>query len=254
MNAIAQGKSHVSFVEAAGKLWFATHTGFYAIIDDMEKMGIPPPGMKPYRAGTCSPRTWRSHKFEDLGLAPAGEGILTMNMDPPRGASTASPGPPASSSATTSEQEHERSGVVFRAGREWKRRDYRTICRSLAVDPRDGSVYFSLGEGSIWLSLPPDAVERSTATKSQGLLRPLRPASPGHMAYNWRQVFWYPPESVFYGVHGNSGYLFRFDPRAGASTDRAAHINAVAAERHVRSVQLRIPRFTSVRMGRRSIT
>jgi hypothetical protein len=41
------------------------------------------------------------------------------------------------------------------------------------------------------------------------------PTSPGHMAYNWRQVFWYEPEHVAYGVHGNSGYLFRFDPKAG---------------------------------------
>jgi hypothetical protein len=34
------------------------------------------------------------------------------------------------------------------------------------------------------------------------------------MAYNWRQVFWYAPERAVYGVHGNSGYLFRFDPQA----------------------------------------
>jgi len=34
------------------------------------------------------------------------------------------------------------------------------------------------------------------------------------MAYNWRQVVWYEPEGKFYGVHGNSGYLFTFDPRA----------------------------------------
>jgi hypothetical protein len=33
------------------------------------------------------------------------------------------------------------------------------------------------------------------------------------MAYNWRQVVWYAPDKMFYGVHGNSGYLFRFDPR-----------------------------------------
>src|SRR5689334_13281857 len=32
MNAIAQGTSHVRFVEAAGKLWFATHLGYYNII------------------------------------------------------------------------------------------------------------------------------------------------------------------------------------------------------------------------------
>src|SRR5207244_1418189 len=33
-----------------------------------------------------------------------------------------------------------------------------------------------------------------------------------HMAYNWRQVTWVPSRKAFYGVHGNSGYLFRFDP------------------------------------------
>src|SRR3546814_19830398 len=32
------------------------------------------------------------------------------------------------------------------------------------------------------------------------------------MAYNWRNVFWYGAEGVAYGVHGNSGSLFRFDP------------------------------------------
>src|SRR4051794_12896131 len=30
---IAQGKSHVNFIEANGKLYFATHTGYYSIID-----------------------------------------------------------------------------------------------------------------------------------------------------------------------------------------------------------------------------
>jgi len=34
------------------------------------------------------------------------------------------------------------------------------------------------------------------------------------MGYNWRQTFWYAPEKMVYGVHGNSGYLFRFDPAA----------------------------------------
>ena len=34
------------------------------------------------------------------------------------------------------------------------------------------------------------------------------------MGYNWRQVFWHPEENVIYGVHGNSGYLFRYDRSA----------------------------------------
>ncbi len=45
--AIPQGKSHVNFVESNGKLYFATHIGYYSIIDGMEKMGVPPPGYQP---------------------------------------------------------------------------------------------------------------------------------------------------------------------------------------------------------------
>jgi hypothetical protein len=40
------------------------------------------------------------------------------------------------------------------------------------------------------------------------------PSSPGHMGYNWRQTVYSPTDKCFYGVHGNSGYLFKFDPKA----------------------------------------
>ena len=33
------------------------------------------------------------------------------------------------------------------------------------------------------------------------------------MGYNWRQTVWYAPDRAVYGVHGDSGYLFCFDPR-----------------------------------------
>src|SRR4030042_3069392 len=33
------------------------------------------------------------------------------------------------------------------------------------------------------------------------------------MGYNWRQTIWCERKRAVYGVHGNSGYLFRFDPR-----------------------------------------
>ena len=39
------------------------------------------------------------------------------------------------------------------------------------------------------------------------------PTSAGHMGYNWRQTFWHAQENAIYGVHGNSGYLFRLDLR-----------------------------------------
>ena len=71
MKAVAQGKSHVNFVECQGKLYFATHTGFYAIIDDMEKMGPPPPGWKPYQGGHFLAYDMATGKFENLALRPA---------------------------------------------------------------------------------------------------------------------------------------------------------------------------------------
>src|SRR5512141_1023457 len=48
---VCQGKSHVNFVESGGKLYFVTHIGYYSIIDDMEKPGIPPAGFEPYPGG-----------------------------------------------------------------------------------------------------------------------------------------------------------------------------------------------------------
>ena len=81
MKAVAQGKIHCNFVEHSGKLYFATHTGFYAIINDMEKMGPPPPGWKPYQGGHFLSYDMATGKFEDLATAPGGEGIITMNMD-----------------------------------------------------------------------------------------------------------------------------------------------------------------------------
>src|SRR4029077_9754707 len=49
--AIPQGKSHVNFVEANGKLYFATHIGVYANINGRDTMGVPPPGYRPYPGG-----------------------------------------------------------------------------------------------------------------------------------------------------------------------------------------------------------
>ena len=67
MKAIPQGKSHVTFQEANGKLYFATHTGYYTIRDGMETMGTPPPGYKPYPGGHFLSFDLATHKFENYG-------------------------------------------------------------------------------------------------------------------------------------------------------------------------------------------
>ncbi|MEN6332916.1 MAG: hypothetical protein ABFE01_01575, partial [Phycisphaerales bacterium] len=214
---IVQGKSHVTFIERAGKLYFATHVGWYSIIDGMEKIGVPPQGWKPYPGGHFLAYDMAAKKFEDLATAPRGEGILTMTMDTQRGRIYGLTWPGGHflryDLATKNLKD---LGPISREGENGKGEQYRTLCRSFVVDPHDGSVYYTVGDGEIFRYLyDRDAIEVVQGEDMRkdyfGLYDP---TSAGHMAYNWRQTVWYEPEKAIYGVHGNSGYLFRFDPRA----------------------------------------
>jgi hypothetical protein len=51
------------------------------------------------------------------------------------------------------------------------------------------------------------------------------------MGYNWRQTFWRTADQMVYGVHGNSGYLFRFDPKL----ERMGVLDRITAETSKRS-------------------
>jgi hypothetical protein len=217
MAAVAQGKSHVNFVEAGDRLFFATHIGYYSIIDDMEKPGVPPAGMKPYRGGHILAFNKSTRKFEDFGVAPRGEGIITMNMDIQRQRVYGITWPGGILFRyDIPKREWKDLGPFFEQGENGKGATYRTICRSLGIDPEDGSVYFTTGDGNIHRY----GYDRETVETVQGdnlkkdYFGLYDVTSSGHMAYNWRQVFYHPGTRMFYGVHGNSGYLFRFDPRA----------------------------------------
>ncbi len=214
-NVIAQGKSHVNFVEAGGRLYFATHIGYYSIIDGMEKMGIPPAGWKPYPGGHLLAYDLKSGAFEDYGIAPDREGILSFNMDTRRGRLFGITWPSGIFfRCDTATKQMKSFGKTCAEGENGKGAAYRTICRSIAVTPDDGSAWFTTGEGTILrYRADTDAVEpvRGDDLRKDyfGLYDP---TSPGHMGYNWRQTFWRPADRMIYGVHGNSGYLFRFDP------------------------------------------
>jgi hypothetical protein len=215
---IVQGKSHVSFAEANGKLYFATHIGFYSIIDGMEKPGIPPPGMKSYPGGHFLSYDLKSGAFEKLGTAPDGEGIITFAMDTGRLRLYGLTWPTGKLIRyDIPRKETKDLGPVSGQGEAGKGAAFRTICRSLAVDPKDGALYFSTSDGVIHRY--DYTTEKDSAVESDDLKKDYfglyDPSSAGHMGYNWRQTFWYAPERAVYGVHGNSGYLFRFLPDAG---------------------------------------
>jgi hypothetical protein len=206
----------VNFVEANGKLYFGTHVGVYSIVDGMETMGIAPAGYKPYPGGHLLAYDLKSGKFEDFGIAPGREGVLSFNMDAKRGRLFALTWPSgifyrydlASKDSKSFGKQCAEGEAVIGA-------NYRTVCRSIAVDLDDGSAYFTTSEGTILRYNPDtDSVARIDGEDMKkdyfGLYDP---ASPGHMGYNWRQTFWRAKDRMIYGVHGNSGYLFRFDPR-----------------------------------------
>jgi len=212
---IVQGKSHVNFVEADKKLYFATHLGYYSMIDGMEKIGIPPEGFKPYPGGHFLSYDMVTGEFQDLAIAPEGEGILTMNMDTRRGRIYGITWPKGHFFRyDLASKELKNFGPVSRQGENGVGEEYRTLCRSFAVDPRDGSVYFTTGDGDIlYYCYDSDSIKTVEGEDMKKDYFGLYEAtSPGHMAYNWRQTTWYEPDNSAYGVHGNSGYLFRFDP------------------------------------------
>jgi len=215
---IVQGKSHADFYEMDGKLYFSTHVGFYEMISGMECLPEnPPAGFGLYPGGHILSYELATGKFEDLAIAPDGEGIITMTMDRERGHIYGITWPKGYFiHYDTGRDKLKNLGQVSASGEAGiPGDDYRVLCRSIFVDPGDGSVYYSTSEGDIFIY----DLHSQTINKLDGVDLRLDyfgkydPTRPGSMGYNWRSIFWYPPEEVAYGVHGNSGYLFRFDPR-----------------------------------------
>jgi hypothetical protein len=214
-NVVSQGKVHVNFVESNGKLYFATHIGYYTIRDGMETVGAPTPGFKPYQGGHFLSYDMAADKFEDLGMAPHREGIITMAMDKQRRRLYGITWPSGYFLCMNLDTRKVQDlGRISGAGESGRGKDYRTLCRSMTLRPEDGSVFFTTAEGWIFRYDPDE--NRITKNEDEDLRKDYFGfydyTSPGTMGYNWRQTFWYAPDKLIYGVHGNSGYLFCFDP------------------------------------------
>jgi hypothetical protein len=217
-NVIPQGKSHVDFYERDGKLFFGTHIGVYEIVDGMERLPEKPVGgYQPYRGGHLLSFDPATGAFQDLATVPNGEGILTMCMDTDRGHIYGITWPKGN--FFHYDVERKRLAILGPVSANGEAgvpgADYRVLCRSMFVDPANGTVYFSNSEGDIFYF----SAGETSIKKLEGVNLKLDyfgqydTKSPGNMGYNWRKIFWHAEEQVAYGVHGNSGYLFRFDPR-----------------------------------------
>jgi hypothetical protein len=188
------------------------------MIDGMECLPVnAPEAYKLYPGGHFLSYDLKTGKFEDLAIAPHGEGVLTMIMDKERKqiyAITWPKGYFVHYDLNTNKLDD--LGLISANGEGGKvGDDYRVLCRSMFVDPRDGKVYYSVAEGDIYCYNPgTQAVEKLEGVDLRlDYFGKYDYKDPGSMAYNWRSVLWSPKEQVAYGVHGNSGYLFRFDPR-----------------------------------------
>jgi hypothetical protein len=216
LNAVPQGKCHVRFCEFNGKLYLATHVAYYNTETGRELMGVLPPGYRPYPGGHFLSYDMATGKFEDLAMGPPGIGIQSMTMDPRRGRLYGTTWPNGHFLRyDLAAREMKNLGPTALEGEAGSGPTYRALCRALVVNPEDGSVYFTTSDGQILrYRYDKDAIETVAGEDMRkDYFGVYDPSTPGHLGYNWRQAFWHEPEKVIYGVHGNSGYLFRFDPR-----------------------------------------
>lgn len=216
---IAQGKSHVLFYEYQQRLYFATHVGYYQLIDGMDRLPEQAPdGFDLYPGGHILSYDLSNETFEDLSMIPDGEGVVSMCMDTQRGNMFGITWPTGQFfTYQVKDKKLTLLGKISGNGEAGTPgEDFRSLCRSLVVDEDTGYCYWTTIEGDIFYV---DPMELKIHRLSNAHLRldyfgKYEPSLPGTMGYHWRQIFWYAPEQVAYGVHGNSGYLFMFDPKA----------------------------------------
>lgn len=215
---IPQGKSHVSFYEFEHKLYFATHIGYYQLINGMDRLPIQAPDhYNLYPGGHVISYDTQTGEFNDIAKLPHGEGCVSMVMDIQRGHIFGITWPTGKLFYldVLSKKLQVFPAVSGNGEAGTPSDDFRSLCRSLFVQPSTGICYFSTAEGDIY-QINPHSANINQLKKAHlriDYFGQYNPTIPGSMAYNWRQIIWYEPEQVAYGVHGNSGYLFRFDPK-----------------------------------------
>lgn len=214
--AIPQGKSHGNFYEIDGKLYISTHVGVHGSVQDGE-LAITREGYRPYQGGHFLSYDLSTGEFEQLAQAPHNEGLLTFTVDRERRHAYAVTWPLGyflHYDINTGEL-HNLGLTAGRGEAGTPGDDFRVLSRALVVDQGTGSAYYSTADGDIFEYSPYTNERRKVEGVSLRLdyLGEHIIDRPGSMAFGWRQIFWHEGEEAAYGVHGKSGYLFRFDPR-----------------------------------------
>jgi hypothetical protein len=219
LHAIPQGKSHVQFVEANGKLYFATHLGYY---DHLKYFGnqVAPTGegYGTYPGGHFLSYDLSTGKFEEYAKAPAREGIIGMTMDPQRGRLYGLTWPSGLFLwYDLKTHEMKNMGPVAGQAENGTGANWNMLDRSLSVNLDDGSCYFTISSGTIFrYRYDTNTIEQVLGTSLDrehfGCWADVNRSN--CMGYNWLVALWSPDLHAFYAIHGKSGYLFRFDPRA----------------------------------------
>ena len=213
---LPQGKSHTPFFEHDGKLYVASHYGFFKASGGKEEPAAVPEGYKQYPGGHFLEIDMKSEQSRVLGTAPGAEGILTMTLDAERGRLYGLTWPKGfflyhdmKTGRMTNLGPVSRDGEVGQGDR------YFCLCRTFALLPDTGDVYFTNPDGEILCyNYGKDRVESvEWAHMRKDVFGHWDPHQPGHQGYNWRPCRWHPGHRVFYGVHPRSGYLFLFDPK-----------------------------------------
>lgn len=216
-----QGKSHSRFHEWNGSLWSSTHAGYYEMVNGMEIMPeTPMEGYSLYPGGHFLQIDPDTEEVRSVGIAPHGEGILAMTQDPERGTLYGISWPHGHLlRLELSSGEVEDLGRIDARGEAGTPgEDYRPLCRAMLVEPESGDLWYSTADGTLWkLGRGAGAPEPSQiVSMKRDYFGTFDPTRPGSMAWNWRQLVWDDKRHCAWGTHGNSGYLFRFDPKGGS--------------------------------------
>src|SRR5688500_12119375 len=175
-----------------------------------------PSGYGLYKGGYILSYDMHTGQFDDHITIPGGEGVVSMTMDTARGNIFCISWPSGNFihyNVDTGET-HNLGATAGKGEDGTPGHDFRSLCRSLFVDERDGMVYYSTAEGEIYVYDPQVRWLRKLEDCNLRIdyFGKYDPTQPGSMGYNWRKIFWHSQDAVAYGVHGNSGYLFKFDP------------------------------------------